>query len=80
MIGKHLRVDPAADVGFDEGVSMGGHIWIQFVGILATAAWCGIASFILLKIIDVIVPLRVSAEEETEGLDLVLHEESGYNL
>lgn len=67
-------------VGFDEGVSMGGHIWIQFVGILATAAWCGIASFILLKIIDVIVPLRVSAEEETEGLDLVLHEESGYNL
>ncbi len=67
-------------VGFDEGVSMGGHIWIQFVGILATAAWCAVASLILLKIINVFVPLRVSAEEETEGLDLVLHEESGYNL
>ena len=67
-------------VGFDDGVSMGGHIWIQFVGILATAAWCGIASVILLKMINVVVPLRVSAEEETEGLDLVLHEESGYNL
>ncbi len=67
-------------VGLDEGVSMGGHIWIQLIGIIATVIWCGIASFVLLKIIDAVVPLRVSAEEETEGLDLVLHEESGYNL
>jgi len=37
-------------------------------------------SLVLLKIIAIIVPLRVSAEEETEGLDLVLHEERGYNL
>ena len=57
-----------------------GHLWIQFVGIAATAIWCGVASFVLLKIIDLVVPLRVSAEEETEGLDLILHEESGYNL
>ncbi|MGI9259903.1 MAG: ammonia channel protein, partial [Gammaproteobacteria bacterium] len=67
-------------VGLDDGVSMGGHIWIQFVGILATAVWCGVASFVLLKLINVVVPLRVSAEDETEGLDIILHEESGYNL
>ena len=67
-------------VGLDEGVSMGGHVWIQLVGILATGAWCAIVSVVLLKIIDAIIPLRVSADEENEGLDLVLHEESGYNL
>ena len=50
------------------------------IGIVATLAWCGGATFVLLKVIDMIVPLRVSADEETEGLDLVLHEESGYNL
>ena len=64
----------------DEGVGIGGHVWIQLVGILAVTAWCAIASGVLLKLIDAIVPLRVSAEEETDGLDLVLHEESGYNL
>ena len=67
-------------VGLDEGVGMGGHVWIQLIGILATGAWCAVASVILLKIVGAIVPLRVSAEEENEGLDLVLHEESGYNL
>ena len=67
-------------VGLDEGVGIGGHVWIQLVGILAVTAWCAIASVVLLKLIDAIVPLRVSAEEETDGLDLVLHEESGYNL
>ena len=55
-------------------------IVILIVGILATLVWCCVGSFVLLKVINLIVPLRVSAEEETEGLDLVLHEESGYNL
>ncbi len=39
-----------------------------------------VAPFVLLTAIHSIVPLRVSAEEETEALDLVLHGESGYNL
>jgi Amt family ammonium transporter len=59
---------------------MGGQFMIQLIGILATLVWCCVGSFALLKVINLIVPLRVSAEEETEGLDLVLHEESGYNL
>ncbi len=66
-------------VGLDEG-GIGGQSVTQIIGIVATLAWCGGATFVLLKVIDMIVPLRVSAEEETEGLDLVLHEESGYNL
>jgi Amt family ammonium transporter len=37
-------------------------------------------SFILLKALDAVMGLRVSAEEETEGLDLALHNERGYNL
>ena len=66
-------------VGLDEG-GIGGQFMTQVIGIVATLAWCGGATFVLLKVIDMIVPLRVSADEETEGLDLVLHEESGYNL
>ncbi len=66
-------------VGLDEG-GIGGQFVTQVIGIVATLAWCGGATFVLLKAIDMIVPLRVSADEETEGLDLVLHEESGYNL
>ena len=67
-------------IGLDEGVSIGGQLGIQLFGILVTMAWCATASIVLLKIIAIMVPLRVSAEEENEGLDLVLHEERGYNL
>ena len=48
--------------------------------ILKWIVWCALVSFILLKILDVTLGLRVSDDEETEGLDLVLHEERGYNL
>ena len=67
-------------LGLDEGVGMGAQLGVQVVGIVATFAWCALLSFALLRIINAIVPLRVSGDEETEGLDLVLHEESGYNL
>ena len=67
-------------LGLDEGVSAGSQFGVQVVGIVATFVWCAALSFALLKVINAIVPLRVSSEEETEGLDIVLHEESGYNL
>ena len=67
-------------LGLDEGVGMGAQLGVQVVGIVATFAWCALLSFALLRVINAIVPLRVSGDEETEGLDLVLHEESGYNL
>jgi Amt family ammonium transporter len=53
---------------------------VQLCGITATIAWCGLVSFGLLKILDLTMGLRVSEDQETEGLDIVLHEERGYNL
>ena len=67
-------------VGFAEGVTMGKQIMVQFTGILVTAAWSGIVSYGLLKMIDAMMGLRVTVEQETEGLDTVLHNETGYNL
>ena len=67
-------------VGFAEGVTMGKQVTTQITGILVTAAWSGIVTFILLKLIDVMLGLRVTVEQETEGLDTVLHNETGYNL
>jgi len=66
--------------GLAEGVSMGGQVFKQFLGAGATIVYCGVVSFILLKIIDAVIGLRVGVEEEQMGLDLVLHDEQGYNL
>ncbi len=53
-----------------------GQVWTQFVGIVATVIWSGVISFILLKIIDLIIGLRVEEEVEIGGLDLGLHGET----
>jgi Amt family ammonium transporter len=50
-------------------------IWIQFQGTIATIVWSAVASFIILKVIDVIIGLRVTKEVEVEGLDINLHGE-----
>jgi Amt family ammonium transporter len=52
-----------------------GQIWTQFVGTVATIVWCALISFIILKIVDAIVGLRVTKEIEVEGLDINLHGE-----
>ena len=67
-------------VGLAEGMTMGSQVWVQFVGVAATFVYCGIATWIILKIVDAIIGLRVSGDEETEGLDIVLHDGTGYNL
>ncbi len=67
--------------GFSDGVdSIGGQLMIQATGVGATFLYTAIVSFIILKLVDVIVGLRVDTEEETQGLDLVLHDERGYDL
>ncbi len=63
-----------------EGATMGGQIVTQIKGVLFTVIYTGVASFIILKVVDAIVGLRVSDEEETEGLVLSQHDERGYNL
>ncbi|MBI1180381.1 MAG: ammonium transporter [Alphaproteobacteria bacterium] len=49
---------------------------IQLEGILATLVWSGVASFVILKVIDITIGLRVTKEQEVEGLDVSLHGES----
>ncbi len=66
--------------GLAEGVSMGSQIFKQIVGVVATIVYCVIVTFIILKIVDAVIGLRVTDEQETEGLDIVLHDERGYNL
>ncbi|MCD6041029.1 MAG: ammonia channel protein [Burkholderiales bacterium] len=66
--------------GFAEGRTMGGQVLIQLGGVLATAVWSGVLTWVLLKVTDAIVGMRVAGDEETEGLDTVLHNEKGYNL
>lgn len=67
-------------VGYAPGMTMGSQVWTQLIGVLATAAWSGVLTFVILKVLDAVIGLRVSTEEETEGLDVVLHDETGYNF
>ncbi|WP_408628688.1 ammonium transporter [Aurantimonas marina] len=66
-------------VGLAEGVSMGAQVWAQIVGVLITLVWGGVISAILFKIVDLIVGLRPTLEQEREGLDLVYHGEAAYH-
>jgi Amt family ammonium transporter len=59
---------------------MGEQFVTQLIGVVATAVWSGVLTWVLLKLVDAIAGMRVAAEEETEGLDTVLHNEKGYNL
>ena len=52
-----------------------GQLWVQVEGVLATIIYSGVVTFILLKIVDVIIGLRVSEEQEREGLDISQHGE-----
>jgi len=67
-------------VGLADGVSMASQVGKQLIGIVATIVYCGVVSFIILKVLDKVIGLRVSEQDEQEGLDLVLHDEQGYNL
>ncbi len=66
--------------GLGLDVSIVTQLGIQLTGIIATALWCGVVSYVLLKLLDATIGLRVTDEQETEGLDLVLHDERGYNF
>ena len=67
--------------GFSEGISsIGGQLMVQATGVVATLVYTGVVTFILLKLVGALVGLRVDDDEETQGLDLVLHDERGYDL
>ncbi|MBW9258166.1 MAG: ammonium transporter [Candidatus Thiodiazotropha sp. (ex. Lucinisca nassula)] len=66
--------------GFADGItSMGGQLWVQFIGVVVTVVFTAVVTLGILKLVDALIGLRVNKEEEIEGLDIVLHEERGYN-
>jgi len=67
--------------GFADGISsMGGQVSVQLIGIFATLTYTAVLTFVILKVVDALTGLRVDSDQETEGLDLVLHDERGYDL
>ena len=57
------------------------YTWIRWgIGVVATMVYTFVVSFVVLKLLDSLMGLRVSEESEEEGLDLALHDERGYIL
>ena len=67
--------------GFADGIAgMGGQLQVQLTGVAATLAYTAVVTFAILKLVKAVTGLRVGDDQEIEGLDLVLHEERGYDL
>ena len=67
-------------LGLADGVSMGRAFWVQLVGVAATLAWTVVVTYVIIKAVGAMVGLRVSEDDETEGLNITAHGERGYNL
>ena len=59
--------------------AMGAQVWVQVKSVLFTIVWSGVVAFIAYKIADLLVGLRVTEEDEREGLDITSHGETAYN-
>ncbi len=66
-------------VGYDEGVTMMSQLWVQAKSVIFTVIWCGVISYVLFKIIDMVMGLRVNEEDERTGLDTTSHGETAYH-
>ncbi|WP_137719673.1 ammonium transporter [Methylobacillus flagellatus] len=79
-LGTGVLMDSAmGGVGYAEGVTMGAQMYSQVVAVGVTILWATVISYILYKIVDVLVGLRVSEESEREGLDTTEHGERAYH-
>lgn len=66
-------------LGLNDGVSIIEQVGVQALAIIVTVAWSALFTYVILKAIEKFVGLRVTSDEEQEGLDIVLHEETGYH-
>lgn len=67
--------------GFSDGItSIGGQFAVQATGVVATFVYTAVMTFIILRLVNMMVGLRIDADAENQGLDLVLHDERGYDL
>lgn len=67
-------------IGHPDGRGIAAQFAVQLLGAVATLLWSAILTWLILRGVGALTPLRVSAEQETDGLDLSQHEERGYNL
>ncbi len=66
--------------GYNEGMDMVSQVSVQLIGIVATFTYTAVITYMLLKLVDKLLVLRVDEESEMRGLDLVQHDERGYDL
>jgi len=66
--------------GLVEGMTISSQLGVQFVGVVSTILYTAVATYVILKIIEPITGLRVSGDEEQQGIDISSHEEKGYDL
>jgi len=66
--------------GLAEGMTISSQLVVQFVGVVSTILYTAVATYVILKIIEPITGLRVSDDEEQQGIDITSHEEKGYDL
>ena len=66
--------------GGQEEISIGAQVQVQLIGIIAAIVYTAVVTYGILKLTDALVGNRVSEEDEQEGLDLVAHNERGYDL
>lgn len=75
-----LVAEQFGGAGLAEGMTIGSQLGVQAVGVISVLVWTAIATYVILKIVNVITGLRVDDQEEIEGLDITQHEETGYNM
>lgn len=78
-IGTGVFAAPSLGGTGGEDFSIVGQVLIQTQAVAITIVWCAIASYVLFKIVDVVIGLRVSSDAERQGLDLTSHGESAYH-
>jgi len=66
--------------GLAEGMTISSQLGVQFVGVISTIIYTAVTTFIILKIVEPITGLRVTDDEEQQGIDIISHEEKGYDL
>jgi len=66
--------------GYNATMTMTSQLAAQLAGAVVAILYTALATFLILQVVDVLTGLRVTPDEETEGLDIVLHDEQGYNM
>jgi Amt family ammonium transporter len=79
MLGALLSVDMGGS-GYAEGMSMGSQFAEQALGVAVVALFSGVVTYIIAKLVGLVFPMRVSNDEEREGLDITSHGERAWEF